>query len=322
MTDLFLWPWALLLPTLAPLGVWLYRRIGQLPAGAAARHPDLALLKAASARGGRSRRHAPALLYGAALVLALVALARPTARVPEANPQAGVALAFDVSRSMQATDIAPSRFEAAKEAVRGFVDELPDGARVSLVPFAGYATTTVPLTSDHERLLASVRLLEMSYGTAIGEALLEGLASLPSLEARQEAEDDPASLATIILLSDGRNWGGADPLEAAAEVRRQSVTVHTIGVGTLTDGPIPGMPEGFQFAARFDEATLRAVAAETGGRYVFVDSARELRGVYRELSRSLVWRYSRGEVTALAALGAAVLLLLSVGWSALQRRVT
>ena len=105
------------------------------------------------------------------------------------------------------------------------------------------------------------------------------------------------------------------------EVQNQQVTVHTIGVGTMTDGPVSGMPGRFGSAARFDEATLRAIAAETGGRYTFVESAGELRDVYGELSRSLIWRMRRDEATAVAALAAAALLLLSMGWSAWRRRV-
>ena len=230
-------------------------------------------------------------------------------------------LALDVSLSMQATDVTPSRFEAARSALQTFLSELPEGARVGLVTFAGYATTVVPLTDDHERILDAVEFLSLGRGTVIGEALLESLAALPSLEDREASGDDPATLATIILLSDGRNRGGVDPLLAVAEAKRQQVTVHTVGVSTTTDGPVPGLPGRFGSAARFDETTLRAVATQTGGRYTFVDSAGQLRDVYSELSRSLTWRFGRDEATAVAALGAAALLLLSVGWSALRRRV-
>ena len=317
----FIRPWALLLLLTLPLLVWLARRAVKPPSRTVALHPDLALLTAASARGKRWGRHAPALVYAGALALALVALARPTLNVPEANPQAGIVLALDVSLSMQAADITPSRFGAARAALQTFLSELPEGARVGLVVFAGYATTVVPLTDNHERILDAVRFLSLGRGTVIGEALLEGLAALPSLEDRQSSGDDPSTLATIILLSDGRNRGGIDPLEAVTELETQQVTVHTIGVGTLTDGPVPGLPERFGSAARFDETTLRAIATQTGGRYTFVDSAGELRDVYSELSRSLIWRFRRDEATAVAALGAAALLLLSMGWSAWRRRV-
>ena len=321
MTNTFIWPWALLLLLALPLFIWLYRRLLKPPARSVAFHPDLALLKEAGASGRRWRRHAPAVVYLAALTLALVALARPTLKVPEANPQAGIVLALDVSRSMEATDIEPSRFEAARAALRTFVSELPEGARVGLVTFAGYATTVVPLTDDHERLLESVKFLNLGRGTAIGEALLESLGTLPSLETRQNLEDDPSSLATIILLSDGRNRNGVDPLEAVAEVQRQQVKVYTIGVGTSSAGSVPGLPGQFGGAGRFDETTLRTIAETTGGSYVFVDSARQLRDVYNQLSRALVWRFRRDEATALVTLAAAVLLFFSLVWSELRRRV-
>ncbi len=317
----FLWPWALALLLLAPLLVWLYRRGLEPPGASAVLHPDLALVARAGASGRRWRRHLGALLYFGALLLALLALARPTLAIPEANPQAGIMLALDVNLSMEARDIQPNRFEAARDAVRAFVDELPQGTRVGLVTFAGYATQVVSLTDDHERLLTAVDRLRMDFGTVIGDALIGSVASLPSLAARELTGDDPERLATVILLSDGRNFGGVDPLIALEEAKRQRVTVHTVGVGTLSDGPIPGIPERYWFAARFDEAMLRTIAEETGGRFVFVDSAGELRDVYRDLGRSLVWRFRREEATAVAALAASLLLLLSLGIGRLRRRV-
>ena len=109
----------------------------------------------------------------------------------------------------------------------------------------------------------------MDFGTVIGDALLAGVRALPSLERRQELSDDPRSLATIVLLTDGRSFGGIDPIVALDEVKEAQVTVHTVGVGSLTEGPIPGIPLQYQFAARFDEATLRTIAEETAGQYVF-----------------------------------------------------
>ena len=318
--TMFMWPWALATLALVPLLIWLYRRNLKPPARTAALHPDLALLARAAGKG-RGRRHWPAALYLGAIALGLLALARPTFAVPEANPQAAIMLALDVSRSMQARDIEPSRFEAARSAVRTFVEGLPSGTQVGLVSFAGYATQITPPTDDHDRLLEAVDLLRMDFGTVIGDAMITSLRGLPDLEKRQSLSDDPKTLATIILLSDGRNFGGVEPLVALNQIKEQQVTVHTIGVGSLNDGPIPGIPAQYQFAARFDETTLRTIADETGGEYVFVDSAKDLQGVYKDLGRALVWRFRREEATALGALVAAVLLSLSLGAGELRRRV-
>ena len=320
MADVFLWPWALGLLLLLPPAVWLYLR-GLKPQGPQALlHPDLGLVASAGARGRRWPRHLPALLYLIALAAALVALARPTLAIPEANPSAGIVLAIDVSRSMEARDIHPNRFEAARDAVRVFVENLPSGTRVGLVTFAGYATRVVPLTDDHQRLLDTVELLRMDFGTAIGDALMTSVGTLPPLEERERL-GNPEDFGTVILLSDGRSFGGVHPLVALEFAKQQRVTVHTVGVGSITDGPIPGIPEAFWSQARFDETTMRTIAGETGGRYVFVDSASELRNVYSQLSRSLVWRIRRDEASALAALAAGVLLALSLMAAQLKRRV-
>jgi Ca-activated chloride channel homolog len=152
----FLWPWLLALLLLAPLLVWLYRRGLKPPAESALVHPDLALIAQASLSGRRWLRHLPALLYLAAILVAVVALARPTIAVPEAHPQAGIVLALDISLSMRAADVEPSRIDAAKSALKVFVHDLPKGARAGLVTFAGYATLVVPLTDDHERIVQAV----------------------------------------------------------------------------------------------------------------------------------------------------------------------
>jgi Ca-activated chloride channel family protein len=323
MPDLpFLWPWLLALLLALPLPVILYRRSRRrgAPSGPALLHPEVALAARAAAGGRRWPRHLGAVLYLLAIAAALVAIARPTLAIPEANPGAGIVLAIDVSRSMEARDIHPNRFEAAREAVRAFVESVPTGTRIGLVTFAGYATQVVPLTDDHARLLHTVDLLRMDFGTAIGEGLVTSVATLPSLSERERL-GVPEQLGTVILLSDGRSFGGIPPLIALEIAKEQRVTVHTIGVGSVTDGPIPGIPEAYWSQAGFDEETMRAIAAETGGRYVFVDSADQLRTVYRRLSRALVWRVRRDEATGLAALAAALLLALSLTANRLQRRV-
>jgi Ca-activated chloride channel family protein len=314
------WPWFLLLFAFLPVLIWWYRRALIPPAKSAVTYADLALASQAHPRTSGIHRHLPAIFYIGACALALFALARPTLNIAEPHPKAGIMLALDVSRSMLARDITPNRFEAAREALKTFVKDLPAGTRVGLVTFAGYTTLMSPLTDDHNRLLDIVDLLRTDYGTVIGDAMLESVAALPHLEAR-EILGDPQAFATIILLSDGRNFGGVHPLIALTEVKKQRVTVHTVGVGSTDDGPIPGIPPQFQFAARFDEKTLKTIAEETGGRFVFVDSARELRNTYRELGRALAWRTSREEISALGALVAAALLITSLGMAAARRRL-
>ena len=317
--DLFFWPWVLWALIFLPLLIWFYRRALKGKALESLSYPDLKTFRFAGKRFYWARYGQ--VLFFLALLFSLLALARPSMAIPEAHPQAGVVLAIDVSRSMYAQDIEPNRFEAAKAAIQAFIDNVPDNMRVGLVSFASYATQIVPLTDDHALLRDAVEYLTTDYGTVIGDGLLRSLQALPSLETRQMLGDNPQRFATIILLSDGRNFGGLDPLLALESVKEAKVTVHTIGVGSQTDGPIPGIPLQFQFAARFDEETMRQIAEETGGSFNFVDSSAELERVYKDLSRAVVWRYGRSEATAVTALLAAFCLFMSLLSANLSRRV-
>ncbi|MER3481378.1 MAG: hypothetical protein C4327_13145 [Meiothermus sp.] len=316
----FLWPSALFLLLLVPLLVFGYRRGLTPKAASAVLHPDLAALARASARRRDPSRHLPALFFLLALILGIVALARPTIPILQADPRAAIVLALDVSRSMRATDVLPSRFEAAREALKVFIRELPQGVRIGLVTFSRAATEVVAPTTDRGRLLESVDLIGLEFGTAIGEGILTSLQALPPLEQRQDVKD-PSQLATIILLTDGRSISGIDPLEAAQMAAEQKVRIHTIGVGRVTEGPVPGLENVYQWAAYFDEEVLKQIAAITGGEYFFVDSAGRLREVYQRLSQSFVWKVKPDEVSGMAALGAGILLLGSLILSQLRRQV-
>lgn len=317
---IFLWPLALLGLLIVPLAVWLYRRSLRPPAESVVVHSDVPLLMQAARRSGNWKRHIPAGLYGLALVLALIALARPSLPVLLGDPRAGIVLAVDVSRSMQATDVSPNRFEAARAALRTFIQELPEGARVGLVSFSRNAETVVPLTTDRQKLVEAVDFLQLDLGTAIGDAIFESLKALPTLEERSDVAD-PRSLATIILLTDGRSVAGSDPLEAASVANEQKVRINTIGIGRITDGPVPGLPEAYAMAAQFDEATLKEIARTTGGEYAYVTSISSLRAAYRDLTRQVQWRVRREEATAYLTVAAGLLLMLSMVFSQLRRRV-
>lgn len=315
----FLWPWALAFLLLVPLLVWLYGRSLRPPSELVALHPDAATLaRSRNIPGGW--RHLPAGLYLLALVAAVLALARPALPVWQADPKAAAVLTVDISLSMQATDVQPSRFEAARAALRTFIRELPEGMRLALVTFARDAHLVVPLTTNRGRLLEAVDLLELNLGTAIGDAILESIQALPPLSERAE-DPDPRRLATIILLTDGRSLGGVDPVVAAQEAARQQIRVHAIGIGRASAGVVPGLPETYAQAARFDEETLKEVARVGDGQYFFVDSADKLKEAYRNLTRPLLWRIRQDEVTAIFALLSAALLLLSLGIAQMRRRV-
>ena len=321
--EIFIWPYLLAVLLALPLLLLVHRRLLKPPARAVLHHPDVDLLAQAAASGRRWTRRLPALAYFAAVALALVAMARPTMAVPEADPHAGIILALDVSRSMLADDVAPTRIEAARDAMAVFVENLPAGTRIGLVTFAGYASLVVPLTDDHQRVLQAVEVIYLGRGTVIGSALIESLRALPSLEERLALGGDPRSYATIVLLSDGANRGGVSPSVAIQDVIVQQVTVHTIGVGNASSAYNQQYDPfgGFGFSMQFDESTLRMIAEQSGGRFAMVESADELNDVYRDLSRALAWRIRRDEATGVAALAAALLLFASVTTAQLRRLV-
>lgn len=311
---MFLWPWVLAFLLCVPALIWFYCRSLESSAKSVVLYPEVTPILRAGLLKRQWRNHSAALVYLIALVLALITLARPTLLFPKVDPQGGIMLAIDISRSMRTTDISPNRFEAARAAIRSFIKTLPAGARVGLVTFGGYASLAVPLTDDHDHLLREVDVLSMIRGTAIGDGLLESLSALPDLETREATGENPQRLATIILLSDGRNRNGTDPLEALSEVKEQQVTVHTVGVGSDAANNIDGM-------SGFDETTLRQIADETGGQYIFVDSAEKLQDVYRNLSSTIAWGWERDEVSAFGALLAGGLLIVSIVMSGLKRKL-
>jgi Ca-activated chloride channel family protein len=316
----FQWPLMLLglaaLPVLAAVYAWALRR----PIRAPVAHTQLTLLAQAVAASPPWRRHVPAALAALALAAVLLAMARPVAPLPVPAVQNTVVLSIDVSRSMLADDIPPSRIEAAKTAAREFVRAVPRGLKVGLVSFSSYATLIIPPTADRQRVLEAIDLLSTEFATAIGDGLLEAVWALPGRQrpspgASPASPQPPVPPGTVVLLSDGQSNRGTIPQDAARVAREQDVKVYTIGVGT-PEGTFLSLG-GRSIWVRLDEATLQEIAEMTGGRYFHATSASELRRVYRQLSRTIGWEARPTEVSALAAGAAALFLVVAVGVSLL-----
>ncbi|HKX18507.1 MAG TPA: VWA domain-containing protein [bacterium] len=307
---MFLWPaflWGLLLiPTLAAGYVWILRR----RAPQSITFPTLEIVAAAD-RGSRRRRMAPAALFLAAIAVAVLALARPAIPMPQPVNRAAIMLSIDVSGSMLSQDILPSRLEAAKASAKGFVAGLPRGIPVGLVTFARDAVLIASPTEDRGRLEAAIDRITVRHRTAIGEGLIAAVAALP--ERTRPPHDDgslppasggPKPPGVVVLLSDGQNNSGIDPMDAAEWARREQVTVYTVGIGQ----PL-GSTTGYMIGGPLDEATLRGIAEHTGGTYHHASTAGELKQIYRTISRSAGWKVRPVEVTgALGALAASALL--------------
>ncbi len=343
----FLWSHLLWLLLSVPLLIGIYVYVLRRRKRAALRYASLALVRDAIGPRQWLRRHLPALCLLLALVAALLGVARPTAVLTLPNEHQTIVLAMDVSRSMRASDIKPSRIEAAQAAVKDFVKELPRNVRVGIVSFAGTAAIVQTPTENREDLIAAVDRFQLQRQTAIGSGLLMALALLlpdAGIDLEEDVFDRPFSrrsaplapaapikplqkdfkpvppgsytAGAIVLLSDGRRTTGPDPLKAAKMAAERGVRVHTIGFGAEGGGSAD--VDGMSIYMRFDEEALKAIAAITEGQYSHASSSAALQKVYKDLTAKLVLERRETEVTAFfgaaAALFAFVAAVLSLLW--------
>jgi len=315
----FLWPEALLALAVLPILALLYlrRSLVDMPAIVAA-------------RPNRWRRHLPPALYAAALALAVAATARPTALITLPSASRTIILVIDVSLSMRASDVQPSRIAAAQAAAREFVRDPPGDVKIGIVSFAGTAALIQQPTRDRDELVAAIDRLQLDRHTAIGSGIIVALAALypkegidvesfaPGARARRHDARPLApganANAAIIMLTDGRRTIGPDPLEAARLAADHGVRVYTVGFGNAQGGPVAF--EGYSIYMMFDEETLKAIAQLTNAEYFNATSGAELKKIYDSLTTKFALAREETELTALFAAAAAVLLILAAGLSA------
>jgi len=264
------------------------------------------------------RRHLPPLLFLAALVLLLMGAARPQATIGVPRVTGTVILAFDVSNSMAADDVAPTRLAAAQSAATRFVKAQPGTVDIGVVAFSQGALNTLRPTNDHRATVAAIDRLNVAGGTSLGQAIL---ASLTAITGRSVSIPDPESgaappdlgywgSATIVLLSDGEDTGGPDAVVAAELAAAAGVHIETIGVGTVEGTTIE--VDKYQIATALNEDLLTEIAETTNGSYHRAGDAKSLGDVYRSLDLRITTHDERVELTG-AAVVAAVLLLTAGG---------
>jgi Ca-activated chloride channel family protein len=341
----FIWPGMLWLlaavPVVVAAYVWLLRRRKK----AVARYANLNMLKEALGAGPRFRRHVPPILFLVALALMITAIARPAAVVMLPSQQETLILAMDVSGSMRAKDVEPTRLAAAQAAAKTFVSSLPRTVRVGVVSFAGTAAVVQAPTHSREDVIAAIDRFQLQRGTAIGSGIIVSLATIfpnagidvseliygrnaprpvprpidpgRTAEKKEFKPVPPGSHAgaAIILLTDGQRTAGPDSVEAAKMAADRGVRVFTVGFGTV-NGEVLGF-EGWSFRARLDEETLKAVANMTRGEYFHAGNATDLRKVYETLNARIIFEKKEMEITALFSAAAAALALLAAGLSML-----
>jgi Ca-activated chloride channel homolog len=253
------------------------------------------------------RRHAPILLYGVAVAVLAVALARPQATVAVPVQRASVVLAIDESGSMQSSDVQPSRLEAARKAARDFVDKVPRDLRVGTVIFNHKVRSAEAPTTDRAEVIASIDSLRSSGGTATGDALDSSL-RLIAAAGDGNRRQPPAA---IVLLSDGESTHGRDPVPVARLAAKRKIPIYTVALGTDSGTIQVRHPDGTTTTEQVppDRDTLREIARLSSGRYYEASDAPELSAVYKRLGSQVSTKRERREITAAFAAGAAALML-------------
>jgi Ca-activated chloride channel homolog len=262
------------------------------------------------------RRHVPPAFYLLALAALLVSLARPQALALVPREQATIVLVMDVSGSMNATDVEPTRLVSSQRAASGFIERLPEKFRVGIVSFASTAQTLTRPTTDRVAVYEAIDSLHAEGATAMGDGLelaldvqrptpgSSGRAArpAPSPRAQQDAGDEAPMV--VLLLSDGANTQGrTQPMQAAADAKALGVPVFTISLGT--DQGMVDVPDETGNLRRIpvppDRLTLQRIAEITGARFFAAPSTGDLKEVYRELGSKIGFVKEKQEVTVVFA---------------------
>jgi Ca-activated chloride channel family protein len=281
----------------------------------------------------------PPLLYLLAFGLLIAALARPAAVITVPSQHETVILAIDISGSMRAVDVKPSRILAAQEAARAFVADVPRRTRIGVVAFAATASVVQYPTDNRDNVLAAIDRFQLQRGTATGSAILVALKAIfPDLDvdlrssqprvgkpidAPRKGEEVPPKAepvapgsyapAAIVLVTDGETTTGPVAQEAAKIAAERGVRVYTIGIGTPAGERLT--VDGWTMRVRLDETELKAIARITGAEYFRAGTGTQLKAIYESLRTRILFERRETEVSALFAALAALLLALAAGCS-------
>lgn len=343
----FLWPNMLWLLALLPLLVLSYVLLLRRKRKMVLRYASLSIVKDAMGRGPGFRRHVPPLLLLIAITLLLVSIARPAAVVTLPSQRGTIILAMDVSGSMRANDVEPTRFIAAQEAAKKFVEKQGRDVRIGVVSFASSALVIQAPTADRDDIISAIDRFSGQFGTAIGSGILVSLMTIfddidfdmawpgawdddgrdpatdpdyrfgvplderPGDEQQHPEPVEPGSYksAVIILLTDGQATTGPDPIEMARLAADRGVRVFTVGVGTEEGSVLRFGGRGMR--VQLDEETLQSIADITRAKYFRATSATDLQEIYQALSTDLVMEKEETEITAFFAAAATFFLLLA-----------
>lgn len=336
----FIWPAMLFLLLLVPLILLVYWQFQHRR-----RSLEIRLGNFGSRKPTRAgfRRHVPFGLFLLSLTVLLLALARPQAEINLPRVEGTVLLVFDVSGSMAAKDVEPTRMEAAKAAAREFVLSQPQTIRIGIVSFSGVGFAVQPPSNDTQNLLAAINRLKPQTGTSLGQGILVALHTLavdaglaaekqnatatpdagqstqaqgpPQQDLLAQLPEGPYPPAVIVLLSDGENNQSLDPLKAAQAAAQHKVRIDALGFGT-TEG-VTLEVNGFSVHTALDEATLQQIAETANGTYYNPSNEPDPQSVYKNLTPQLVIKSEKMEITAIFAGASILMLILGAGASLL-----
>ena len=325
----FIWPAMLLLLLFVPLFVVLYIFMQRRRRRIATAYSSFGLGQQATGRRLGRRRHIPITLFLIGLTILIVALARPQTVVSLPRIEGTVMLAFDVSGSMAADDLKPTRMEAAKAAARDFIEHQPPSVKIGVISFSDSGFAVQAPTDDQAAVLAAINRLTPQRGTSLAYGILTSLNAIAAAEAGDNPRfysnltptPTPAPTPTpvpkgtytpsvIVLLTDGENNESPNPLDAAQTAADRGVRIYTIGIGSAA-GSILHI-EGFTIRSRLNADLLQQIAQVTDGAYYNADNEQDLKTIYDNLDPQLVIKPEKTEVTSLFA-GVSILVLLIGG---------
>ena len=292
--------WVLLVP---PLLLLAYIVAIRMKGRSSVRFTNTAILGAVMPKQSQWRRHVAVAMSLASLVALTMAWARPLGELKVPRERATVVVVIDVSQSMAAVDVKPNRLDVAKQAAISFIDQLPSQYNVSVVALSGKPQIAMPPSIDRDAIRRAITHLQLTDGTAIGDAIRT------SLEAVKQAPlgpDKSVAPAMVVMLTDGTNTSGSDPMAAAAAAKRAKVPIYTIAYGT-DNGYVDLDSQRYRVPP--DPGLLTKISQATGGREVSAESAQQLDSAYKDLRSSVGYELVRQEVTAryaMYALGFAV----------------
>jgi Ca-activated chloride channel homolog len=323
----FLWPSLLWFLLIVPLGIWLYLVLQRRRQRMITRFGRTALTGASAGNTPDSRRHFPPAVFMVALIILIVGMARPQMVVSLPRVEGTVILAYDVSGSMAATDVKPTRMDAAKAAGSDFVRRQPSTVQIGVVAFSDSGLAVEPPTNDKDAILSAISRLTPQRGTSLAGGILAALNTIAIAQSGQTTHfyssltpspsPTPTAVpqghytsAAIVLLTDGENNENPDPLAAAQAAADRGVRIYTVGLGSPAGTTLH--INGFIVHTQLDETMLQQISQLTGGIYYNAENETELHKIYNDLTPQLMIKTEETELTSLFA-GAGVIILLIGG---------